>query len=155
MTTETAGQRGWMLVKLADETETEDVAKAIWKANENDWLKAKGSEVELGCVSRADVVGLDAATSTALGCQKAIMIPIALKDGVAADAASEAIKDYAGGDAEVYWLQVVAHNPAIVVPEEGVEVPAMRLPTPLPLDREPPPDDGPPESVLEGRSAWG
>ncbi len=155
MTTENAGQRGWMLVKLVDETKSEDVAKAIWKANEGDWLKAQGSEVELGCVSRADIVRLDAEMAQALGCEKAIVIPISLKDGTTPEAASEAIKGYAGEGAEVYWLQALAHNPPIVVAEEGAEAPAISLPTRLPLDREPSPEDKPPGSVLEGRNAWG
>lgn len=155
MTTETAGQRGWMLVKLADETKTEEVAKAIWKATEGDWLKAKDSDIELGGVSRADAVRLDAAVSAALGCQAAIVIPIALKDGVTADAASEAIKGFAGENAEVFWLQVVAHNPEIVAAEEGAEAPAVRLSTPLSLDRDEQSEAAAPLDVLEGHIPWG
>jgi hypothetical protein len=155
MTTENAGQRGWMLVKLADETKTEDVAKAIWKANEGDWLKAKGSDIELGCVSRADAVHLDAALAAVLGCQAAIVVPIALKDGASADAASEAIKGFAGEDAEVFWLRVMAHNPAIIVADEGAEEPAMRFPIPSPLDKGKPAGATAPLDVIEGHSAWG
>ena len=155
MTSENSEQRGWMLVKLVDETKTEEVAKAIWKANEADWLKAKGSDVELGCVSRADMVGLDPAMATALACQKAIVIPVALKDGVTLQAAGEAIKGFAGQGAEVFWMEALVHNPVVVVEEGGVEALASRLPTAMSLDEEGTSGVSPPPGVLEGRNAWG
>jgi hypothetical protein len=155
MMAENTERRGWMLVKLSDETRTEDVAKAIWKANESDWLKAKGSDIELGCVSRADVVGLDPAMATALGYQKAIVVPIALNDGVTPQAAGEAIKGFAGQGAEVYWLEALVHNPAVVVMEEGVEALSTRLPTSMSLDKEGASGVSLPTAVLEGRNAWG
>jgi hypothetical protein len=154
MTTENAGQRGWMLVKLEDEEKTGDVAVEIWEANEGDWLKARGSDIELGCVSRADVVRLDAIMAVALGCKVAIVVPVTLKDGATPEDAIEAIKGYAGEGAEVFWLQALAHNPGIAVEEDGIELSAPALSIPSPLDKEGPTEDTPTDTLM-GHSAWG
>ena len=154
MTAKNAGQRGWMLVKLEDEEKTGDVAKQIWEANEGDWLKAKGSEIELGCVSRADVVRLDAAMAEALGCKVAIVVPVALKDDATPEDAIQAIKGYAGQGAEVFWLQALAHNPGVVSEEAAPEVKASALPMPSPLDKERPTEDTPTDTLM-GRIPWG
>jgi hypothetical protein len=153
MATEKARQRGWMLVKLAVEEKTEDVAKAIWKANEADWLKTKDTKVKLGCVSRADVVRLDVAMAKVLGCKQAIVVPVALKDGVTPEDAIKAIGSYAGQGAEVFWMEVLAHNPGIVEKADDRGAQAQER-TALTFYKEEP-GTGTPPGVIEGRNAWG